>query len=135
MVGGLLEITRAHARLQEHAAELFRALDAGDRERARAVFAAFLAEVEVHVHADVALGYRLLLRHPSPSVRRVAERVLREQEGFPQTFARFATAWRDADAARIGSIAFRDDLETLVSDLLKRIRVEGRLVAMLSSVA
>ena len=135
MVRNLPEITQMHERLQAHAAALFRALDDADGDVARRALAAFIAAVDEHVRADIALGYRLLLRHPSDAVRRVAEHVLRDQEAFPRTFESFVAAWRDVSRDEILHAPFRDDVETLVSDLLKRIRVEGRLVAMLSSVA
>ena len=132
---GISDIRKKHSALQDCAAELFRALDAGDAAVARGALTTLLTAIEVHVRADVALGYRLLLRHPSDAVRRIAERVLRDQEAFPKELERFIATWRDAGREAMVTPAFRDELETLVSELLKRIRVEQRLVEMLSSVA
>lgn len=135
MVGTRSEISRRHAQLHDDAACLFRALDEHDGENVTAAFHRFTEDLEAHLSIDLAVGYRLLLRHPSESVRRIAERVLEEQEHFPQQFEVFSARWRRADRYMFLTQAFRDDLETLVSNLLKRIRVEERLLAALSSVA
>ena len=68
-------------------------------------------------------------------MRRLAERVLEEQEQFPQQFEVLAARWQHADPQMLLTQAFRDELETLVSNLLKRIRVEERLLTAISSVA
>ena len=131
---GLSDVARLHARLHEEAASLFRALDQ-DGTHVYVPFSRFLDAVDVHVRTDLTIGYRLFLRHPSESVRRIAERVLQEQESFPQTFELFLQRWGSAREEQLRSLSFRDELETLVSHLLKRIRVEERLLAMLSHVA
>jgi hypothetical protein len=61
--------------------------------------------------------------------------VLVEQEHFPQQVEVLAARWRLADAQMLLTQAFRDELETLVSNLLKRIRIEERLLTAISSVA
>ncbi len=131
---GLSDVARLHARIREEAAALFRALD---RENVLACvpFSRFLEAVDVHVRTDLTIGYRLFLHHPSESVRRIAERVLQEQEAFPQSFEAFLQRWGSADEDQLRTHAFRDELETLVSQLLKRIHVEERLLSMLSDVA
>ena len=131
---GLSDVARLHARVHEEAAALFRALDRDD-VLAYVPFSRFLDAVDVHVRTDLTIGYRLFLRHPSESVRRVAERVLQEQEAFPESFESFLQRWGSAGEAQLRTLAFRDELETLVSYLFKRIRVEERLLAMLSNVA
>ena len=130
----LSEVSRFHTRLHEEAAALFRALD----QKGTLVyvpFRRFVDAVDVHVRTDLTVGYRLFLHHSSEAVRRVAERVLAEQDVFPQAFESFSHRWRNASEERLRSVEFRDELETLVSQLLKRIRVEERLISMLSHVA
>lgn len=131
---GLSDVARLHARLHEEAAALFRALDRDDT-LAYVPFSRFLDAVDLHVRTDLTIGYRLFLHHPSESVRRIAERVLQEQEAFPQAFELFLQRWGSAGEDQLRTLAFRDELETLVSLLLKRIRVEERLLTMLSHVA
>jgi hypothetical protein len=135
MSDGISELRSRHAALQGRAAAVFRALDARDGERIAKDLQLFLADVAAHLRRDVAVGYRLLRHHPSESVRRIAERLMLEQSYFAPAFDEFAARWRDADAERLTSTGFRDELETLVSNLLKRIRVEDRLMAMISNVA
>jgi hypothetical protein len=131
---GLSDVARLHARLHEEAAALFRALDQ-DEMHVYVPFSRFLEAVDMHVRTDLTIGYRLFLRHPSESVRRVAERVLQEQEAFPESFESFLQRWGSAGEEQLRTLRFRDELETLVSHLLKRIRVEERLLSMLSNVA
>jgi hypothetical protein len=135
MQRGQSEVLLRHARLQDDAVKLFRALDEENASLASTAFGRFVNDVEEHLRIDLAIGYKLLLRHPSESVRRIAERVLIEQERFPQQFELMMERWGRADSKVLLSQAFRDELETLVSNLLKRIRVEERLLAALSSVA
>ena len=131
---GLSDVARLHARLHEEAAALFRALDRDD-VLVYVPFSRFLDAVDLHVRTDLTIGYRLFLHHRSESIRRVAQRVLQEQEAFPQSFESFLQRWGSAGEAQLRTLAFRDELETLVSYLLKRIRVEERLLSMLSHVA
>ncbi len=131
---GLSDVVRLHARLHEEAAALFRALDRDD-VLVYVSFSHFLDAVDLHVRTDLTIGYRLFLHHPSESVRRIAERVLQEQEAFPQAFEAFLQRWGSAGEEQLRTLGFRDELETLVSQLLKRIRVEERLLTMLSHVA
>lgn len=113
---------------------MFRALD--DKGALVYVpFRRFVDAVDVHVRTDLTIGYRLFLHHSSEAVRRVAESVLADQEFFPQTVASFSSCWRNASEERLRSPEFREDLETFVCELLKRIRVEERLLSMLSDVA
>jgi hypothetical protein len=134
MGNGLTHVAKLHERLQEDAAALFRALDDGS-DLVYVPFSRLMHAIDLHLRTDLTIGYRLFLRHPSESVRRIAEHVLREQETFPGDFDRFAARWRNASEEQFRSLEFRDDAETLVSQLFKRIRVEERLVAMLSQVA
>ena len=131
---GLSDVARLHARLHEEAAALFRALDRED-VLVYVPFSRFLDSVDAHVRTDLTVGYHLFLHHSSESIRRVAQRVLQEQEAFPQAFESFLQQWGSAGEMQLRSLAFRDELETLVSQLLKRIRVEERLISMLSHVA
>jgi hypothetical protein len=135
MEGRNSEVLRRHARLHEDAARLFRALD--DRELSRIVneFHAFIDDLEEHLRVDLTIGYRLLMRHSSLAVRSIAERVLTEQQHFPQQVELMIARWARADTSMLLTQAFRDELETLVSNLLKRIRLEQRLLSALSSVA
>ncbi|HUN28650.1 MAG TPA: hypothetical protein VMV65_02500 [Alphaproteobacteria bacterium] len=130
-----MEIVLRHAQLHDNAAALFRALDDGDAGVIATAFSRFASNLEEHLSIDLAVGYRLLLRHPSEFVRRLAERVLEEQEQFPQQFELLVARWERADSQMFLTQAFRDELETLVSNLLKRIRVEERLLSAFSSVA
>jgi len=129
------EILLRHAQLHDDAASLFRALDEGDPDTVVSAFLRFVHDLEAHLSVDLAVGYRLLLRHPSDFVRRLSERVLLEHEHFPQQFEVLVARWRDADGRMLLTQAFRDELETLVSNLLKRIRIEERLLTAISSVA
>ncbi|HTV93207.1 MAG TPA: hypothetical protein VMG98_10860 [Verrucomicrobiae bacterium] len=129
------EIMLRHAQLHDDAASLFRALDEGSAESVASAFHRFVHDLEEHLAVDLAVGYRLLLRHPSDFVRRLSERVLLEHEHFPQQFDVLAARWRRADGQMLLTQAFRDELETLVSNLLKRIRIEERLLTAISSVA
>jgi hypothetical protein len=135
MSHGFSDIRRVHASLQGRAAALFRALDARDAARVQRELSGFLGEVTTHLRRDVALGYRLLRHHPSESVRRISERLIAEQSYFQPAFEEFAARWREAEADALLDSRFRDELETLVSNLLKRIRVEDRLMSMIASVA
>ena len=135
MVASQDEIVRRHSQLHEDAATLFRALDDRDEERVGPAFRRFTDHLEAHLHIDLAVGYRLLMRHPSEAVRRIAERVLAEQEEFPQQFDLLLARWGVAATPMLMTQAFRDELETIVSNLLKRIRIEERLLSALSSVA
>ncbi len=125
---------RLHARLRDEAAAVFRALDQSDGELAT-LFVRFVDDIERHVSVDLAVGYRLLLNHPNESVRRIAERVLDNHAAFPQAFDAFAARYRRPSEATLRSLGFRDDLESLATALLKRIRIEERLVEILSHVA
>jgi hypothetical protein len=129
------EILLRHAQLHDDAASLFRALDEGEPDVIAGAFHRFVRDLESHLAVDLAVGYRLLLRHPSEFVRRLSERVLVEQEHFPQQVEVLAARWRLADSQMLLTQAFRDELETLVSNLLKRIRIEERLLTAISSVA
>jgi hypothetical protein len=133
-VGQLSDVARLHKRLHEEAAALFRALD-NEETLVYVPFSRFLDAVDLHARTDLTIGYRLFLHHPSEPVRRIAERVLQDQKGFPETFEAFLQRWGSAGEDRLRSLAFRDELETLVSQLLKRIRLEERLLSMLSNVA
>ncbi|MGC2129991.1 MAG: hypothetical protein WA629_07845 [Candidatus Aquilonibacter sp.] len=135
MVGSQTEILLRHAQLHDDAATLFRAIDDCDTTLIASTFCRLTRNLEAHLSIDLAIGYRLLLRHPSEFVRRLAERVLEEQEQFPQQFELLAARWYQADPQMFLSQAFRDELETFVSNLLKRIRVEERLLTAFSSVA
>lgn len=135
MGGSNSAIFERHARLHERAAALFRALDHGDPHAASRAFAAFSDDLHDHLRIDLTIGYRLLLRHSSESVRRIAERVLSEQAEFPQQVEVMIARWRRVDGQALLGQPFRDELETLVSNLLKRIRLEQRLLTALSSVA
>jgi hypothetical protein len=135
MHGGQSEVRERHARLQEDAAKLFHALDEEDSSQASVAFGRFVDDIEAHLCIDLAVGYQLLMHHPSESVRRVAERVLIERQRFPEEFEALVSRWGEADSALLLTQAFRDELESLVSSLLKRIRIEQRLLAALSSVA
>jgi hypothetical protein len=129
------EILARHARLHDDAARLFRALDDRDLDRVTASFHTFIGHLEEHLRVDLTIGYRLLMRHASPSVRAIAERVIHEQAEFPQAVDLIVARWARADEQMLLTQAFRDELETLVSNLLKRIRLEQRLLTALSSVA
>jgi hypothetical protein len=135
MEGRNNEILSRHARLHEDAARLFRALD--DRQLASVVseFHRFIDDLEDHLRVDLTIGYRLLMRHSSASVRAIAERVINEQSEFPQQVEIVIARWARANTEMLLTQAFRDELETLVSNLLKRIRLEQRLLTALSSVA
>lgn len=135
MEGSNTEILSRHGRLHEDAARLFRALDEQDQERAIGAFSRLVDDLEEHLRIDLTIGYRLLMRHSSTSVRRIAERVISEQAAFPQQVELMIARWRRADPQMLLTQAFRDELETLVSNLLKRIRLEQRLLTALSSVA
>jgi hypothetical protein len=135
MEGRNLEVLSRHARLHEGAARLFRAMDDRDVRRTEREFQIFLEDLEEHLRVDLTIGYRLLLRHSSQSVRAIAERVINEQSQFPEQVEAMVVRWRPAGAQTMLSQAFRDELETLVSNLLKRIRLEQRLLSALSSVA
>jgi hypothetical protein len=135
MVGSQTEILLRHAQLHDDAATLFRALDERNEERVASAFRRFVANLKVHLDIDLAVGYRLLLRHPSEFVRRLAERVLEDQVEFPQQFEVLAARWELASTEMLLTQVFRDELETLVSNLLKRIRIEERLLTAISSVA
>jgi len=129
------DVQRGHSRFHESAAALFRALDAVDVTDVRARFETFTSRVEAHLRLDATAGYRLLLRHESESVRRIAERVLSDQEAVVIAFEKFIHDWRGASANDLLGQEFREDLETLVSSLLRRIRAELRLYELLSGVA
>lgn len=131
---GLSSVARLHARLHEDAAALFRALD-DDGTLIFVPFSRLIHDLDIHLGTDLTVGYRLFLRHPSESVRRIAEHVLHDQETFPRAFDAFRERWVSAGEDELRSLEFRDQVETLVSQLLKRIRVEERLVALLSNVA
>lgn len=135
MVGSQTDVLLRHAQLHDDAASLFRALDERDEERIGFAFRRFVTNLKAHLGNDLAIGYRLLLRHPSEFVRRLAERVLEDQIEFPQQFELLAARWERANTQMLLTQAFRDELETLVSNLLKRIRVEERLLTAISSVA
>jgi hypothetical protein len=135
MQGSTIEITSRHSRLHDDAARLFRALDNGNMAAAGPAFRSLTDDLEAHLRVDLSVGYRLLMRHPSESVRRIAERVIAEQSQFPQQFELFRARWARASDEMLLTQAFRDDLETLVSNLLKRIRMEQRMLTALSSVA
>ncbi|MGB8798934.1 MAG: hypothetical protein WCC70_15425 [Candidatus Aquilonibacter sp.] len=135
MVGSQTEILLRHAQLHDDAASLFRAIDESDTNLVASAFGRFTRNLETHLSIDLAIGYRLLMRHPSDFVRRLAEHVLEEQEQFPQQFELLAARWAHADPQMFLTQAFRDELETFVSNLLKRIRVEERLLTAFSSVA
>jgi hypothetical protein len=135
MVGSQTEILLRHAQLHDNAASLFRALDESDTHLVASAFRRFTVDLEAHLSIDLAIGYRLLMRHPSEFVRRLAGHVLEEQEQFPQQFELLAARWQRADPQMLLTQAFRDELETFVSTLLKRIRVEERLLTAFSSVA
>lgn len=134
MSKGFSDVARLHARLHEDSAALFRALDARDGY-VYVPFARFLDDVESHLRTDLTIGYRLFLHHASESIRRIAQHVLNEQEFFPPRFEAFAHRWRNATEDELRSTEFRDELETIVSHLLKRIRVEEKLVSMMANVA
>ncbi|HUA09499.1 MAG TPA: hypothetical protein VMA98_09515 [Candidatus Acidoferrales bacterium] len=135
MVGSQTELLLRHTQLHEDAAALFRALDDRDAESVRSLFTRFIRDLRLHLSVDLNAGYRLLMRHQSEFVRRMAERVIQDQGLFPQQFAVLCARWERADAQMLLSQSFRDELETLVSNLLKRIRVEERLLSALTSVA
>jgi len=135
MVGSQTEILLRQAQLHDNAASLFRALDESDTHLVASAFRRFTVDLEAHLSIDLAIGYRLLMRHPSEFVRRLAGHVLEEQEQFPQQFELLAARWQRADPQMLLTQAFRDELETFVSTLLKRIRVEERLLTAFSSVA
>jgi hypothetical protein len=135
MEGGNQEILGRHARLHEDAARLFRSLDDRATESVEGEFHRFIDDLEEHLRIDLTIGYRLLMRHPSASVRAIAERVISEQAQFPQQVELMIARWARADTHMLLTQAFRDELETLVSNLLKRIRLEQRLLTALSSVA
>ena len=124
-----------HARLKDAAAALFRALDERDASRVATAFAGFLEDLEGYLRNDLRADYGALLHSPSDFVTRLAERILSEAESFPRAFAELRTRWRGVAAGDLLSEAFRDELETFVSELLKRMRVEERLLAALESVA
>jgi hypothetical protein len=124
-----------HAQLKEAAATLFRALDDRDAPRVATTFSSFLQDLESYLRGDLRTDYEGLLRHSSEFVRRLAERILSEAESFPRAYAELRTRWRGVAAVDLLSEVFRDELETLVSALLKRMRVEERLLAALESVA
>lgn len=129
------EVMRGHSRIHEAAAALFRALDAADIQIVPARFETFIDRVEAHLRLDATAGYRLLVRHSSEAVRRVAERVLTDQETVVIAFEKFVHDWRGAAANDLLRSSFREDLETLVSSLLQRIRAEIRLNELISGVA
>ena len=135
MVGSQTELLLRHSELHADAAALFRALDDRDAEAVRSLFTRFIRDLRAHLEVDLSAGYRLLMRHSSEFVRRLAERVLQDQALFPQQFAMLCARWERADAQMLLTQTFRDELETLVSNLLKRIRVEERLLSALTSVA
>jgi hypothetical protein len=135
MEGRNNEILSRHARLHNDAAQLFRALDNRHLESIMNAFHRFIDDLEEHLRVDLTIGYRLLLRHQSTSVRAIAERVLSEQAEFPQQVELVIARWARANSEMLLTQAFRDELETLVSNLLKRIRLEQRLLTALSSVA
>jgi len=130
-----VDVVRGHSRIHETAAALFRALDAADTANIATRVDNFLNAVEAHLRLDATLGYGLLLRHPSESIHRVAERVLSDQRAMTETFESFAKRWRHASINELLRSPFRDELETTVSTLLQRIRAEVRLFALLSGVA
>lgn len=134
MLNGFREVARLHARLHEDCAALLRALD-DDTPFACVPFLRFLSDVDEHLQTDLTIGYRLFLHHPSEAVRRIAEHVLAEQAWFPPAFDAFREKWSEATEERLRSQLFRDHLETIVSHLLKRIRIEERLVSMISNAA
>jgi hypothetical protein len=135
MEGRNREVLDRHARLHEGAARLFRALDERDVSLTEREFQIFMDDLEEHLRIDLTIGYRLLMRHPSHAVRSIAERVITEQAQFPQQVDVMIARWARADAEMLLTQAFREELETLVSNLLKRIRLEQRLLTALSSVA
>jgi hypothetical protein len=135
MEGSNTEVLSRHARLHDDAARLFRALDDKDEPRVAEAFARFIDDLEGHLRVDLTIGYRLLMRHSSLSVRLIAGRVITEQAEFPQQVELVVARWCRADPQMLLTQAFRDELETLVSNLLKRIRLEQRLLTALSSVA
>ncbi len=130
----LSEVAGLHARLQQQAAALFCRLDE-EGTLVHVPFERFVDAVDVHVRTDLTIGYSVFLRHSNESVRRIAERALADREVFPQEFESFSRRWRNASEERLRSLEFREELETLVSHLLKRIRIERRLLSMLSHVA
>jgi hypothetical protein len=135
MLGGQAEIRLRHARLHDDAASLFRALDLRDTVQIADAFANFTLDLDAHVHADVTTAYGGLLHHSSEFVRRLTERMLADGAAFPLNAEHVMARWRNAPAPQLLSDGFRDDLETLVSALLKRIRIEERLLVALASVA
>jgi hypothetical protein len=135
MEGRNKEIFGRHARLHEDAARLFRALDEHHYDSSVFEFHRFIDDLEEHLRVDLTIGYRLLLRHSSSSVRAIAERVIEEQAQFPQQVELMIARWARGKTELLQTQAFRDELETLVSNLLKRIRLEQRLLSALSSVA
>jgi hypothetical protein len=135
MEGRNQEIFGRHARLHEDAARLFRSLDGCDLQSAVFEFHRLIDDIEEHLRIDLTIGYRLLLRHSSASVRAIAQRVMDEQSQFPQQVDAMIVRWARGDTTKLLSQTFRDELETLVSNLLKRIRLEQRLLSALSSVA
>jgi hypothetical protein len=135
MEGGNREFFDKHARLHDDAARLFRALDQGELSRIVVEFHSFIDDLEDHLRLDLTIGYRLLTRHSNSAVRSIAERVLVEQQQFPQQVDLMIARWARADESMLLTQAFRDELEALVSNLLKRIRLEQRLLTALSNVA
>lgn len=135
MLGGPVEIRLLHARLHDGAASLFRALDLREPTQMSVAFAQFTADLERYLQSDSPVAYRSLLHHSSEFVRRLTERILAERAAFPDDAHAAIARWRGADETQLLSQEFRDDLETLVSALLKRIRIEERLLAALASVA
>lgn len=128
-------MARVHARLRDDAAALLRALDARDVTEIPVRCRRFLATLEEQLQLDVGGGYRLLLRAQSGAIRHIAERLLLEHKQFARSAELFVLRWHDAGVPSLLSTAFRDDLEPIVSELMKQIKAEEHLAKMLSSVA
>jgi hypothetical protein len=135
MLGGPIEIRLRHARLHDDAAALFRALDLRDVSQIVVSFGRFVGDLENYLDVDSSQAYRSLLRHSSEFVRRLTERMLADRAAFPVDAAAAIARWRTVEPKYLLSEAFRDDLETIVSELLKHIRIEERLLAALAHVA
>ncbi|MEO9264697.1 MAG: hypothetical protein ABI282_11435 [Candidatus Baltobacteraceae bacterium] len=127
-------VAERHALLRLRIASLLEA-KSHDAKTLRAALGAFIETVEAHLTLDVHLGYRLLGRETDPDRRMSIVQMLEEQGRFSIHFDTFARRWRRAESEALHTQAFADDIESMVAQLIHRIKTEQRVVALLANIA
>ena len=134
-MSGFSDVARIHAQLRVDAVALLRAVDARNAIDTVIAFGRFQRCVEAHLSSDASAGYRLLLRSNNTAVRHAASRMLEVRSTFERAFDFFVLRWRVAREDALLSVAFRDEIEAIVTELMKQLLAEERLLALIANVA